>query len=84
MLTAQGLSKVMNEIFGDVIHASLDTDKYKYPIGSGRVTFRSRHSYVNAIKAKFVSIIANSNSDDPCPKFENTVSIFSYLKRDFN
>lgn len=55
MLTAQGLSKVMNEIFGDVIHASLDTDKYKYPIGSGRVTFRSRHSYVNAIKAKFVS-----------------------------
>ena len=35
----------MNEIFGEVIHASLDTDKYKYPIGSGRVTFRNRTSY---------------------------------------
>ena len=34
MLNAQGLAKVMNEIFGEVIHAGLDTDKYKYPIGN--------------------------------------------------
>ncbi len=33
MLNAQGLAKVMNEVFGEVIHAGLDTDKYKYPIG---------------------------------------------------
>lgn len=33
MLNAHGLGKVMSEIFGDVIHAGLDTDKYKYPIG---------------------------------------------------
>jgi cytoplasmic polyadenylation element-binding protein len=33
MLNAHGLAKVMNEVFGEVIHAGLDTDKYKYPIG---------------------------------------------------
>ena len=46
MLNAQGLAKVMNELFGEVIHAGLDTDKYKYPIGSGRVTFRFKKSYI--------------------------------------
>jgi len=80
MLNAQGLSKVMSEVFGEVIHASLDTDKYKYPIGSGRVTFRNRESYVKAIKAKFVTIIANSNETDPSPKFEKTIQIDPYLE----
>jgi hypothetical protein len=74
MLNAQGLAKVMNEIFGEVIHAGLDTDKYKYPIGSGRVTFRNRQSYIKAIKAKFVTIKANLEVNDPSPKFEKTVS----------
>jgi hypothetical protein len=27
----------MSEIFGDVIHAGLDTDKYKYPIGEKKM-----------------------------------------------
>ncbi len=39
MLNAQGLAKVMNEVFGEVIHAGLDTDKYKYPIGNVRTVF---------------------------------------------
>ena len=47
--------------------------RYKYPIGSGRVTFRNRQSYVKAIKAKFVSIKANPGANDPTPKFEKTV-----------
>jgi len=80
MLNAQGLAKVMDEIFGDVIHAGLDTDKYKYPIGSGRVTFRNRQSYVKAIKSKFVTIKANLDSSDPSPKFEKTIQIDPYLE----
>jgi hypothetical protein len=74
MLNAQGLAKVMNELYGEVIHAGLDTDKYKYPIGSGRVTFRNKKSYVDAIKSKYVAIKANPSEGDPSPKFEKTVS----------
>ena len=73
MLNAHGLAKVMNEIIGEVTHAGLDSDKYKYPIGSGRVTFKNRQSYVKAIKAKFVTIKANLDPNDPSPKFEKTV-----------
>jgi cytoplasmic polyadenylation element-binding protein len=80
MLNAQGLAKVMSEVFGEAIHAGLDTDKYKYPIGSGRVTFRNRASYVKAIKAKFVTISANQSSNDPSPKFEKTIQIDPYLE----
>lgn len=80
MLNAQGLAKVMNEVFGEVIHAGLDTDKYKYPIGSGRVTFRNRQSYVKAIKSKFVAIKANLEQTDPSPKFEKTIQIDPYLE----
>jgi len=80
MLNAQGLAKVMNEVFGEVIHAGLDTDKYKYPIGSGRVTFRNRQSYVKAIKSKYVTIKANLDPSDPSPKFEKTIQIDPYLE----
>lgn len=80
MLNAHGLAKVMNEVFGEVIHAGLDTDKYKYPIGSGRVTFRNRASYVKAIKSKFVTIKANLEIHDPSPKFEKTIQIDPYLE----
>jgi len=79
MLNAQGLGQVMTELFGEVIHASLDTDKYKYPIGSGRVTFRNKTSYVKAIKAKFVSIKVNPGINDPTPKFEKTVNFFCLI-----
>jgi hypothetical protein len=74
MLTAQGLAKIMTELFGEVIHAGLDTDKFKYPIGSGRVTFRDRQSYVKAIKTQYVNIKANMTGADPSPKFEKRVS----------
>lgn len=34
----------------------IDTDKYKYPIGSGRVTFNNPHSYFKAVAAGFIEI----------------------------
>ena len=37
---------IFNELFGGVVYAGLDTDKHKYPIGSGRVTFNNPNSYM--------------------------------------
>ena len=37
---------IFNELFGGVVYAGLDTDKHKYPIGSGRVTFNNSNSYM--------------------------------------
>ena len=36
MINAEGLAIVFNDLFGGVVYAGLDTDKHKYPIGSGR------------------------------------------------
>jgi len=33
MLSAEGLAKVINDLFDNVIYSGIDTDKYKYPIG---------------------------------------------------
>ena len=56
MMTAQALAVVFNDLFGGVIYAGLDTDKYKYPIGSGRVTFNNTDSYMRAVAAAFIEI----------------------------
>ncbi|XP_027029044.1 cytoplasmic polyadenylation element-binding protein 1a isoform X3 [Tachysurus fulvidraco] len=56
MLTAGDLAHIMKELFGEVVYAGLDTDKHKYPIGSGRVTFRNQKSYLKALTAAFVEI----------------------------
>lgn len=37
---------IFNDLFGGVVYAGLDTDKHKYPIGSGRVTFNNAKSYM--------------------------------------
>ncbi len=33
MITAEALRNIMNDLFGNVTFAALDTDKHKYPIG---------------------------------------------------
>ena len=33
MMNAEGLSHIMNDLFGNVVYAGIDTDKHKYPIG---------------------------------------------------
>jgi cytoplasmic polyadenylation element-binding protein len=45
----------------------VDTDKYKYPIGSGRVTFNNSRSYMKAVSAAFIEI--------KTPKFTKKVGI---------
>ena len=40
----------------------VDTDKFKYPIGSGRVTFNNVKSYMKAVSAAFIEIRTNKFS----------------------
>ncbi|XP_043270059.1 cytoplasmic polyadenylation element-binding protein 1-A isoform X2 [Venturia canescens] len=72
MLTAEGLAKIMNELFEEVIYAGIDTDKYKYPIGSARVTFSSKRSYKRACATAFVEI--------KTPLFTKKVQIDPYIE----
>ncbi|KER26461.1 hypothetical protein T265_06314 [Opisthorchis viverrini] len=72
MITAEALVTIMNDLFGNVIFAALDTDKYKYPIGSGRVAFSSYKSYLKAVTANFVDIRTS--------KFIKTIQIDPYLE----
>lgn len=36
MMTAEGLAHFMNDLFGNVVYAGIDTDKHKYPIGKNK------------------------------------------------
>ena len=60
----------MNDLFGGVVYAGIDTDRYKYPIGSGRVTFGNQKSFMKAVKAGFVEI--------KTPKFNKKVGGTSF------
>lgn len=55
-LTAKGLAQIMDDIFKGVIYAGIDTDKFKYPLGSGRVTFNNHESYIKAISTAFIEV----------------------------
>lgn len=55
-LSAEGLAIIMNDLFAGVVYAGIDTDKYKYPIGSGRVTFDNYDSYMRAVTAAFIDV----------------------------
>ncbi|KAK7576611.1 hypothetical protein V9T40_012897 [Parthenolecanium corni] len=72
MMNAEGLFRVMNDLFGGVLYAGIDTDKNKYPIGSGRVTFIDYKNYVKAVTAAFVDI--------KTPRFNKKVQLDPYLE----
>ncbi|KAJ8962124.1 hypothetical protein NQ318_018081 [Aromia moschata] len=72
MLNAEGLAKIMNDLFDGVVYAGIDTDKYKYPIGSGRVTFNNPRSYMKAVAAAFIEIKTS--------KFTKKVQVDPYLE----
>lgn len=59
MLTAEGLAQILEDLFGGVVYVGIDTDKYKYPIGSGRVTFSTTKAYSKAVQAAFIDIKSN-------------------------
>jgi len=72
MMTAQGLAMIFQDLFGGVVYAGLDTDKYKYPIGSGRVTFNNSRAYMKAVAAAFIEI--------KTPRFCKKVQVDPYLE----
>ncbi|XP_010619452.1 cytoplasmic polyadenylation element-binding protein 1 isoform X12 [Fukomys damarensis] len=72
MLNAEALAAILNDLFGGVVYAGIDTDKHKYPIGSGRVTFNNQRSYLKAVSAAFVEIKTT--------KFTKKVQIDPYLE----
>ncbi|CAH1788251.1 unnamed protein product [Owenia fusiformis] len=72
MMNAEGLAHCMNDLFGNVVYAGIDTDKHKYPIGSGRVTFSTHKSFMKAVTSAFIEIKS--------PKFTKKVQIDPYLE----
>ena len=72
MMTAQGLALIFQDLFGGVVYAGLDTDKFKYPIGSGRVTFNNSRAYMKAVAAAFIEI--------KTPRFCKKVQVDPYLE----
>jgi cytoplasmic polyadenylation element-binding protein len=72
LINADSLAMIMDDLFGGVVYAGIDTDKYKYPIGSGRVTFGNQQGYMKAVKAGFVEI--------KTPNFTKKVQIDPYLE----
>ncbi|KAL3317747.1 Cytoplasmic polyadenylation element-binding protein 1 [Cichlidogyrus casuarinus] len=72
MITAEALAVIMSNLFGIVVYAAIDTDKYKYPIGSGRVVFSSNQSYFDAVKQNFVEVRTT--------KFNKIIQIDPYLE----
>ncbi|CAF4363401.1 unnamed protein product [Rotaria sp. Silwood2] len=71
MMTAYALARICHELFGDVEHAAIDTDRNKYPIGSGRVIFVNAHSYYAAVTANYLMI--------KCDKFCKVIQIDPYV-----
>ena len=65
MLSAEALASIFQDLFKGVVYAGIDTDKHKYPIGSGRVVFNNHNSYMKAVSAAFIEIMT--------PKFNKKV-----------
>ena len=72
MLTAEGLACILEDLFGGVVYVGIDTDKYKYPIGSGRVTFSTTKAYNKAVQAAFIDV--------KCNRFQKKIQIDPFLE----
>lgn len=93
MLNAEGLAHIMNDLFGGVLYAGIDTDKYKYPIGSGRVTFNNNRSYMKVRLVWSIDCIsrtwpswASFFSPKYCSKFIRIINLLGsiYLYQNLN
>ena len=56
MMSSELLANMMTDLFGEVRYVVIDTDRTKYPIGSGRVCFALNDAYQKAVDAEFVEI----------------------------
>jgi len=72
MLSAEGVANIFQDLFKGVVYAGIDTDKHKYPIGSGRVVFNNMQSYMKAVSAAFIEIKTT--------KFTKKIQVDPYLE----
>jgi len=72
MLTAEGLAKIMNDLFDGVVYVGIDSDKHKYPLGSGRVSFNNQKSYMKAVSAAFIEVKSS--------QFNKKIQVDPYLE----
>jgi len=70
--TARNLAQIMSSLFGEVVYCGIDTDKRHYPIGSGRVAFKTNESYQMALEAAFIEV--------KTPKFCKKLQIDPYFE----
>lgn len=49
ILSLEGLAYIMNELFGGVVYAGIDTDKHRYPIGE-QLIFHSIKNNVDLLQ----------------------------------
>ncbi|KAI3386047.1 hypothetical protein SNEBB_001851 [Seison nebaliae] len=55
-ITAKDLFQIMDNVFGEVSFVTIDVDKYKYPIGSARVTFKYFANYFAAVQSVILEV----------------------------
>uniref|UniRef100_A0A914XN21 Cytoplasmic polyadenylation element-binding protein 1 n=1 Tax=Plectus sambesii TaxID=2011161 RepID=A0A914XN21_9BILA len=56
-LKASELARLMDQLYGGVCYAGIDTDpELKYPKGAARVSFSNQQSFIAAIAGRFVQI----------------------------
>ncbi|CAF3399366.1 unnamed protein product [Rotaria sp. Silwood1] len=71
-MTAFSLSTIMSNVFGAVLIAQINTDKYGYPTGTGTVLFCDSHSYMRAVAAGTIDI--------KCDCFHKLLDIDPFLR----
>lgn len=57
MLNAEALAAILNDLFGGVVYAGIDTDKHKYPIGE---------CPTSAWQAGSPGVLVDRDCDVPC------------------
>ena len=55
-MSSSFVAQIMNDLFGNCVYVSIDTDRKKYPIGSARISFKSDDSYGKALENGFVNV----------------------------
>ncbi|CAD5123681.1 DgyrCDS12005 [Dimorphilus gyrociliatus] len=70
-MTAKFLADIFSG-FGQIVMVTIDVDKFKYPIGSGRVAFADNDGYRRAIAEEFVDV--------QTPEFKKTIQITPQLE----
>jgi len=73
-ITAKGLFKILDDLFGDVVSVSIDKDKNGYPNGTAKVTVQSESSYYKAINTGFIQINCSNF------KFDKKLQIDPYVE----